>query len=219
MTLDNLSRVFTACMRDAQIFDRDVHSGSLFEVDSIKKEKKNWLAVAVGITEEESRTVFRANPARAERATIPLNVLGGGQASFFFLLRPVRLPIEKPSALARVAHFAPRDEIPLVEIREAYFRLSHLPGDDNRLDHLRWELDLTTGSEDPKEEWLRPWMARIQYNPAHPPSHIHFNAPPDDIESSNRDRSVHSPSELRLAVGIPNPLAMILSIAVWIRQQ
>ncbi len=152
MDLDDLKRVFTACMCDAQIFERDVHSSSLFEVESIKKEKKRWLAVAVGITEEESCLVFSANSARAERATIPLNIVGGGQASFFFILRPVRFPIEEPSTFARVAHFAPRDNIPLVEIREAYFRLSHLPGDDNRLNHLRWELDLTGGREDPKEE-------------------------------------------------------------------
>lgn len=219
MTLNDLSRVLAACMRDAQIFERDVPSGGLFEVDSLKKERTNWLAVAAGITEEESTAVFPANSARAERATIPLNILGGGQAAFFFVLRPLGFPLEESSTFARVAHFAPRDGIPLVEIREAYFRLSNLPGDDNRLNHLRWEFDIRTAREDPKEEWLRPWMGRIQYNPAHPPSHIHFNAPPVDAESIGRNRSDHSPSELRLAVGIPNPLAMILSLAVWIRHQ
>ena len=219
MTLDDLSRVLIACMRDAQIFERDVPSGGLFEADSLKKENKKWLAVAAGITQEESSAVFPANPARAERATIPLNILGGGQASFFFLLRPLGFPVEDSSTFARTAHFAPRDGIPLVEIREAYFRLSNLPGDDNRLNHLRWELDFKTAYEDPLEEWLRSWMSRIQYNPAHPPSHIHFNAPPVDAESVGRDLSNHSRSELRLAVGIPNPLAMILSFAAWVRQQ
>lgn len=219
MTLDDLSRVFAACMRDAQVFERDVAGSSLFEVERLKKEKRDWLAVAAGITEEESYAVFHANPARAERATIPLNILGGGQASFLFVLRPLGFPIEGPSTFARAAHFAPRDDIPLVEIREAYFRLSHLPGGDIRLNHLRWELDLRAAYEHPMEEWLQPWMRRIQCNPAHPPSHIHFNAPPVDTESVGRDQSDHSRPELRLAVGIPNPLAMILSFATWIRQQ
>ena len=219
MTLDDVQRVFTACMRDAQVFDRDAQSGSLFETESLRKERTNWLAVAAGITEVESQDIFPANSTRADRATIPLNVLGGGQASFFFILRPSQFPVDNPAAFGRVAHFAPDDGIPLVEIREAYFRLSNLPGDKNRLNHFRWELDFKTGSEDPLEDWIRPWMKRIQHNPAHPPSHVHFNAPPLDLESAGRNRSDHSPSELRLAVGIPNPLAMILSLAVWIRQQ
>ena len=219
MTLDNVSRVFTACMRDAQVFERDVQSSGLFEAEVVKKEKKDWLAVAAGVAEEESGKVFPSNSARAERATLPLNILGGGQASLFFVLRPAEFPIENPSTFDRLAHFSPGDDIPLVEIREAYFRLSNLPGDDNRLSHLRWELDFSAGRGEPMEGWLQPWIRRIQYNPAHPPSHVHFNAPPVDADSTGRHRSHHSRSELRLAVGVPNPLAMILSLAVWIRQQ
>jgi hypothetical protein len=219
MTLDNLNRVFTACIRDAQVYEREAPGGSLFEVETLKKEKKNWLALAVGVTEDESNNIFPTNSARAERATIPLNILGGGQASFYFLMRPLNYAIELSSTFSRAAHFAPREGIPLVEIREAYFRLSHLPGDENRLNHLRWELDLTAAHQDPLEDWLRPWMDQIQYNPAHAPSHIHFNAPPLDAEAVGRERSDHFPSELRLAVGIPNPLALILSIAAWIRRQ
>jgi hypothetical protein len=206
-------------MRDAQVFERDVSSGSLFEVESLKKERKHWLAVAAGITEDESTTVFPTNVARAERATIPLSILGGGQASFYFVMRPLDYPVEESATFSRAAHFAPREGIPLVEIREGYFRLSNLPGDDNRLNHLRWELDLRTAYQDPLEDWLRTWMDRIQYNPGHAPSHVHFNAPPLDAEAVGRGRSDHSPSELRLAVGIPNPLALILSIAAWIRRQ
>jgi len=205
-------------MRDAQVFDRDVAGGSLFEVDNLKKENRNWLVLAAGVPPEESNTVFPNNPARAERATIPLNILGGGQASFHFLLRPLDFPVENSPTFARAAHFAPGDGIPLVEIREAYFRLSNLPGDNSPLNHLRWEFDLVTAYQDPMEDWLPPWKSRITYNPAHPPSHIHFNAPPIDAESVGRGRSDHSPAEFRLAVGLPNPLAMILSFAVWIRQ-
>ncbi|NQT40725.1 MAG: hypothetical protein HQ581_24740 [Planctomycetes bacterium] len=219
MTLDDLKSVFMECMKDALIFERDVASGGLLEVDSVTKEGKKWLAVAAGITEEESRTVFSANSARAERATIPLNIPGGGQASLLFVLRPTSLPVNDPSTFARLAHFAPQEGIPLVEIREAYFRLSNLPENDNRLSHLRWELDLATAYQQPIEKWLHSWKDRIQYNPGHAPSHIHFNAPPVDAERLGQHRLDHTGSELRLAVGIPNPLAMILSLAVWIRHQ
>jgi hypothetical protein len=219
MILDDVSRVFSACMRDAQVFERDVASGSLFEVDSLKKEKKSWLALAAGITEEEAGNVFPTNSSRADRATIPLSVLGGGQVSFYFVLRPIRLPIDELTMFSRAAQFAPRKGIPLVEVRDAYFRVSNLPSHENRLNHLRWEFDLRTAHQDPIEEWLRPWMHRIQYNPGHAPSHIHFNAPPIDVEAVGRDRAEHSPSELRLAVGVPNPLALILSISAWIRRQ
>ena len=38
-----------------------------------------------------------------------------------------------------------------------------------------------------------------------------------DEYESRRDASTHSPAELRLAVGVPNPLALILSVAAWKR--
>lgn len=218
MHLEDVKRIFVACMRDAQVFDRDVANKNLFEVDSLKKENKGWLALAAGITEDESAVLFPANPSRAERATIPLNVCGGGQLSFFFVLRPLALPIEDLATFSRAAHFAPGDGIPLVEIRDASIRVSNLPEGDNRLNHLRWELDLPTASRDPLETWLRPWARRLNFNPAHAPSHIHFNAPPLDTESVAFDRGEHSSAELRLAVGIPNPLALILSIAAWIQR-
>jgi len=82
MILNDLTRVFASCMRDAQVFERDAPSGSLFEVERLRKEKGNWLALAAGVAEEESSAIFPNNSARAERATIPLNILGGGQASF-----------------------------------------------------------------------------------------------------------------------------------------
>jgi hypothetical protein len=148
-----------------------------------------------------------------------LSVLGGGQASFCYVLRPLVFPIEGSATFSRTTDFAPGEGIPLVEIRDAYFRLSNLPGDGNRVNHLRWELDPGTGHREPIEDWLLPWMERLRYNPGHAPSHIHLNAPPVDAEAVGRDQQEHSSSELRLAVGIPNPLALILSLAAWIRQQ
>lgn len=219
MKLDDLNRVFAACIRDAQVFERESPNGSLFEVDTLKKENKHWLAIAVGVRDEdEAKKIFPTNPARAERAMIPLGILGGGQASFYFLMRPLNYAIELSSTFLRASHFAPREGIPLVEIREAYFRLSNLPGDENRLNHLRWELDAITPYHEPLETWLHPWARQIQYNPAHAPSHIHFNALPLDAEALGREGPDHSPSELRLAVGIPNPLALVLSIAAWVRR-
>jgi hypothetical protein len=205
-------------MKDALIFDRDVASGSLFEVDCLKKENKSWLALAAGITPAESEEIFPTNRSRAERATIPLIVLGGGQGSFLFVLRPLALPIAGFPAFSRAAQFAPGEGIPLVEIRDAYFRVSNLPGEDSGLNHLRWELDLGTAYQNPLEDWLLPWTRRLQYNPGHAPSHLHFNAPPLDAEAVGRDRREFVSAELRLAIGIPNPLALVLSIAAWLRQ-
>ncbi len=218
MQLDDVTKVFAACMKDASIFDRDDPSGNLFEVERIKKERADWLAIAAGVPESEADNLFPSNSSRADRATIPLRVLGGGQASFFFVLRPLgRLP-EDPASFERIAYFSPSDDIPFVEIREAYFRLSNMPGCDNGLNHLRWELDPVTGHQDPMEDWLRLWKRRLGCNPGHPPSHLHFNAPPLDAQSLGGGRSDPSTPELRLAVGMPNPLAMILSIAVWVRR-
>ena len=42
---------------------------------------------------------------------------------------------------------------------------------------------------------------------------------PDEPKVSSLCRTDHSPSELRLAVGIPNPLSLILSVAAWIRRR
>jgi hypothetical protein len=219
MMLDDLGRVLESCLSDALVFERDASGGALFEVDSLKKEQKEWLVVAAGVSRDESSVAFPRNPARAERATIPLNVLGGGRASFFFVLRPLQYPIENAATFSRAAHFAPRDGIPLVEIREAYFCLWDLPGDESQLKRLRWELDLTAANQNPIETWLQPWKDRIQYNPGHPPSHLHFNPQPPDIDAAWRDRDEQSQTDLRLAVGLPNPLALILSLATWLRQQ
>ena len=192
MQLDDVKRIFAACIRDASIFDRDVEGGSLFETDRIKKEKSDWLVIAAGVPGGEADSLFPNNPARADRATIPLNILGGGQASFCFVLRPLSTLPDRPAVFERMTCFAPGDKIPYVEMRQSYFRLSNMPGDDNRLNHLRWELDLTGAHQDPKEGWLHPWMKRICCNPGHPPSHMHFNAPPVDAEFADTGRSAPS---------------------------
>ncbi len=219
MQLDDVTKVFAACMKDASVFDRDAPGGNLFEVERIKKERRDWLAIAAGVPGSEADSLFPSNSARAERATIPLSILGGGQASFFFVLRPLSRFPEASVPFERMAHFSPGDDIPFVEIRAAYFRLSDMPGGDNGLSHLRWEFDLTTGHQDPMEDWLRLWKGRLGCNPGHPPSHLHFNAPPADAETLASGRSPPSSPQLRLAVGVPNPLTMIFSVAVWLRQQ
>ena len=90
MTLDNLNRVFTACMLDAQVYVRDAPGGSLFEVETLKKEKKNWLALAAGVRDIESNNIFPTNSGRAERATIPLNIVVGGRDQQFRYPRAAR---------------------------------------------------------------------------------------------------------------------------------
>ena len=107
--------------------------GNLFEAERVRKERADWLAIAAGVPESEANRLFPCSSARSERATIPLSILGGGQASFLFVLRPFRRLPEDPTPFDRIARFSPGDNIPFVDIREAYLRLSNIPANDTRI--------------------------------------------------------------------------------------
>ena len=85
------------------------------------------------------------------------------------------------------------------------------------IEHLRWDFDPAAAYAAPQEKWLQRWKPIIGFNPAHPPSHLHINQKPLDHFTRSRDAQAYSPDELRLAIGVPNPLAFLMSIAVWLR--
>ena len=219
LSFDTIKRQFAACFEKAGIFDRDSASGTFFEVEKIRKCKQDWLAVVAGVSGALAKKCFPNNSGRQERAQLPVNISGGGQLSFAFILRSIGTPEFNESIAEFVTTFAPKRGIPLIQLQDhSFFGLSNLPDNDSRLAHLRWELDSTNAFKQPHESWLHPWKDALSFNPAHPPSHLHINQPPLDDYESSRDASTHSPAELRLAVGVPNPLALILSVVVWKRR-
>lgn len=202
---------------DAGVFERDSASGTFFEVEKIRKGNRDWLAVAAGVSESRAKKIFPNNSGRQGRAELPVNIMGGGQLSFAFILRSIGTTEMNESTAEFVTTFAPKRGIPLIQLQDSFFGLSNLPDNDSRLAHLRWELDSTNAFKHPHESWLHPWKDALIFNPAHPPSHLHINQTPLDEFESSRDSSTHSSAELRLAVGVPNPLALILSVAAWKR--
>lgn len=218
MNFAEIRQQFSNCFAAAEVFERDSATGTCFEVDRIRKRKRDWLAVAAGVSEALARELFPDNRGRQERAQLPVNILGGGELSFAYILRSIGETELNKAGAEFVTTFAPKRGIPFVELQDSFFRLSNLPGENIRLAHLRWELDSTNAFQQPQESWLHPWREVLIFNPAHPPSHLHINQRPLEDYESSRDASTHSPGELRLAVGVPNPLALILSVAAWIRR-
>lgn len=218
MDLETIKRVFERCIREAGVFDRDVPGKSLVEAEVLRKSTGKWLVIAAGIEEQEAQSVFPVSGKRAERAAIPLNVLGGAQASFLFVVRPVHSSTGLKALAAFVTPFAPGERVPFVELDSgAYLRLWDLPRTTAGLTSLRWELDPIAHRQEPMERWLQNWAKILEYNPAHAPSHLHLNSPPVSPNSDTTSRAEHSFGDLRLAVGIPNPLSLILSLAAWLR--
>lgn len=218
LSFDTIKKQFAAAFVDAGIFGRDSASGTFFEVEKIRLSNQNWLAVAAGVSESLSKKCFPNNSGRQQRAELPVNIMGGGQLSFAFILRSIEMA-ELPNPNAEfVTTFAPKRGVPFIEMQDSFFRLSNLPENVSRLTHFRWELDSTSAFQHSHESWLHPWKDALGFNPAHPPSHLHINQTPLDDYESSRDASTHSPAELRLAVGVPNPLALILSVAAWKRR-
>ncbi len=211
--LDRIKVQFERCLRDAGVFTRDVGGGNLVEMEVMRDLAKTWLVMAAGISEAESTDYFRVSGSRAERATTPVSVLGGGHASLLFVVRPFDEAPARPESNRSVASFG--GDVPFVQFRNAFLRLNEL--DRERVNSIRWELDPPSGRPAPIEPWLQSWNAFLDDNPGHPSSHIHINSPPLDAIPVGRARQQPASAELRIAAGVPNPLMLILSVAVWLR--
>lgn len=201
-------------MRECAIYDRA--DRPLVERETVKKDNSTWVVLAAGIDAHTASEFFPVSGNRGKFATLPVHVAGGGEISLLLVMRffdPAKEPIRCDH---HVTVYAPGSDIPFIAIRQAHIRATHLPDNEIGLNSIRWELQPSHAVQDPLEKWLANLHKVIGYNPAHAPSHLHFNSKPKalgrvgEAEGSQRD--------LRLAMGSPNPLAMIASLAVWLQQ-
>jgi hypothetical protein len=210
MTLDRIQKLFEQAFRDAAVFQRDVEGRSLIEFGIRRRSGADWLVIAAGVTEAEAQEAFEKSGKRAERATVPLRIMSGGEASVYL---ECRIPIQT-SNNRFVVDFAPGMDIPVIELASSYVRLSSLENEKG-ITTLRWELDVRAGDSDPVEKSLATWRKILGANPAHPSSHLHINSLTlDEMDGDLGESSALG--ELRLAVGIPNPLALVLSLGTWL---
>jgi hypothetical protein len=219
--LDKMVRIFERCLYEAGVFKRDVPNKSLIEWTERKEgDDPRWGILAAGISDEAAERYFKPGSERAGHATIPLHVSGGGRAEILLQMRPIEWPPSCPESTKFVAHYAPGENIPLVEIMKGRISLDFdLPDGRFGLFNLRWEVDSREAGKRPREPWLRDWWQTLGHNPAHPSSHLHFNSRPK-ASAVERSRGLEEPGEndLRLAIGDSNPLAFLLSVAAWVRR-
>jgi len=217
MELDKIANTFVECFQDACVFERSV-GGTIIETDVIRKDNKKWIVVAAGIDHDVASDLFQYNAKRADRASEPVTIIPDGQLSLLFVLRPVSLPFERAADIENVTTFSPVKGVALVQMRQGCFlRMWDIHDAKSKIQSLRWELDNVQALQHPHEGWLTEWRRYLGFNPAHPASHLHINAIPFVPNAEDNDRIQHSPEELRLGIGVPNPLGLILSIAAWLR--
>ena len=218
MQLKIISRIFEECFHDAAVFTRSSR-GVVVETDVVRKDGKPWIVVAAGVEDREAHDCFHHNPGRAERAVEPLSIQPQGHAGLLFIVRPVDITVENGSTLGGIAPFAPGRGIPYVEVRDgSFFRCWDIDDPESHINSLRWEYDIRSSLSEPHESWLKDWKCSLGGNPAHPTSHLHINAQSTGPNSPDYARLQSAPAQLRLEVGVPNPLGMILSVAVWMQR-
>jgi hypothetical protein len=213
--LTTIQKVFQQCFTDIAVFERSDTDGRFFEVNDIQKDNKRWLVIAAGLSQVEAESFFVGDTTRARKSLVPLRYKTSCEISLLFVLRPFE---EEPKYLNQtilVSPFAPTKGIAWIEIRQAFLRILKIPDNDACLSSLRWEWDPVPAIRDPDEKWLRSWKSDCGFNPAHPPSHLHLNSKPLDPWVKIRPGDLKN--ELRIAIGRPNPLAFLCSIAVWFR--
>ena len=218
--LNKMVEIFEQCLDEAEVFSRDVPNRSLIEwVEKREKDGSHWALLAAGIPQQTAEDYFKQDSDRADQATMPLKVAGGGSGVILLKMRPIEWPSSRPAPGHFIAHYSPAD-IALVEIAKGRISLDFdLPNGRIGLFNLRWEVDAREAGKPPLEDWLRGWWRTLGYNPAHPSSHLHFNSQSKGSSEARSWDSVEPPeNDLRLAIGDTNPLAFLLSVAAWVRR-
>jgi hypothetical protein len=201
------------CLQQAGAFERQVDGAHLFENEITERAKKNWLVVAAGVSDGEACEFF-SDKQKQERALVPIQISPSGMISLLLIVRPLR----GDDSLEDVRYTTDfSTDVGRVELYQGcYVRVDDLASPT--IQQIRWELDPVEGHKPPIEPWLRPWARLIGCNPGHAPSHWHVNSPPIEVPGRRQRRRVANPPELRLAIGLPNPLLLMLSLANWLRQ-
>jgi hypothetical protein len=218
--LNQMIKVFERCLDEAEVFKRDVPNRSLFDwVEKAENDGSRWAVLVAGVSDDTAEHYFKPGSSSIENATVPLQVSGGGRAEILLQMRPIEWPNPRPESTRFIAHYAPGETIPLVEIMKSRISLDFDLHNKFGLFNLRWEVDAREAGKPPREDWLRDWRRALGHNPAHPSSHLHFNSQPK-ASPVERSRGLEEPGEndLGLAIGDPNPLAFLPSVATWVRR-
>jgi len=206
---------FNGCFQDIGIFERSEADNRYFESGDITRENTKWLVVAAGLNQSQAVKLFKGSPKRVEKAVIPLRYRDTCELKILFELRACDNTVE---ASWPIAPFAAKSDVPWVEIRNAFLGVVNLPENQQSISNLRWEWDVYSSLKKPTEKWLRKWHAECGFNPAHPLPHLHINSAYLDSAQNVPQRPVKTIDELRLAIGYPNPLALLLSLGTWLRK-
>lgn len=212
--LITLQAIFTQCFKDIAVFERFSSDGHYFESNDLIKEAKRWLVIAAGINEDDAKKYFNSHPNRFRKAIIPLSYKSLAKISLLFVIKPLSINSKHASSEELVAPFAPNRGIDLIEIRQGFIKVNDIPDNSQNLKSIRIDWELLPSLQEPFEKWLCSWKRECGFNPAHPPSHLHLN--PKSSLGGNRPGDLVD--DLRLYLGKPNPLALILSIANWLRK-
>lgn len=218
MSPEQVSRTIVDCFNDAGIYRRS-ENRPIVETEVAMIDSRQWVVAAAGLDTSNAERYFGSQTNRADRVREAVSIQPQGRLEILFILRPVDPANEQITNPDRIVRFAPGRHIPFVEVGDGSFlRFDDLPDTHVPFHSLRWELDERSSHQRPLELWLTDWYEAFYQNPAHPAAHLHVDSLSN--QSTKRTRSsASSQPELRLAMGIPNPLAMIMSVAVRLRSQ
>jgi len=214
--LSIIQETFLKCFRDTALYSRAVAGNNLFEVNNVKKDNKQWLILAAGLNDFDAALFFKDNPSRALRAKEPLTIPRTScKMSVLFVLSAFEEDAVVHDKSDRIAPFAPGNGVSFVEIREARLKVDGIPNNDLGIAYIRWDFDLASSFDKPIEKWAYPWRKVCGFNPIHAASHFHINYSENEHDDDQK-RPGNSIGGLRMATGMPNPLALVLSLSAWL---
>jgi hypothetical protein len=203
------------CLHSSGTFKRAIPDIPILEVNDIMKDNKRWIVFAAGIGPIEANELFAGDNKRKERSKLPLLSNNDTSVSIKLIIRPFESESISIKELPFVTAFAPKRGLPLIELRSAKIKFEGIPKNDHGLQNLRWDFDPINSFNEPVEKWLISWYKDIGFNPVHCYSHLHMNYTPIS-ETENNKRAGDAVSGLRLTVGTPNPISLILSLSTWL---
>lgn len=216
--LETFVDLVQCAFRESGVFQRE-GSHDLLTAEALTVSGRRYVALLAGSANARHRALHANDSRRHELNTFPLRLRGNGEVDVCIVARPLEdsdeaAPDEHP------APFAPTEQLPWVAVREFHVRVFDLAENDLGVRCLRIEYDARSAAAPAQERWLRDWHRILGDNPAHSRWHVHVNSG-DDAQGTLRGE--FTDNDLRLAIGAPNPLTLVLSFAAWyqhvLRQQ